>query len=401
MPATEQPNWVKDFRGQIKRQCKQGWLVAPDHGTMRLEVHDKEYGKKQRLSLPFKWSEDDWPEALLLIRQIANAYREGGLDLNAAYRVSQSSKIKIDLDWPNAIDGFRKERSRVSDRTWKQKYLPVMNQVIKLMSGRNKPTNGPDLCDLALSKWEVGTRQRQIMRQSLHGLLRYCVSRKSFKASWMPPVVDDKAVVTKKKRIGYPLTDSQIIRLLESLPDDEVSNKWKFACQLMAVFGLRPEDLRHLHTRNKGKELWSGYEKSKGGRKGETTEARRLYPLLVCDGDENIEWNLLARFQIKEPLPPLGQAGKAGESVGTYLRRKKIWKQLQQEAESEGQQLTAYSFRHRYSAECHARGLQPKQIADSMGHDLETHMNSYARFMSKDLESAFDAANKPKEKVAA
>ena len=28
-----------------------------------------------------------------------------------------------------------------------------------------------------------------------------------------------------------------------------------------------------------------------------------------------------------------------------------------------------------------------------MGHDLETHMNSYARFMSKDLESAFDAAN--------
>ncbi len=75
------------------------------------------------------------------------------------------------------------------------------------------------------------------------------------------------------------------------------------------------------------------------------------------------------------------------------MRRKSVWKQLQQEAESEGQQLTPYSFRHRYSAECHARGLQPKQIADSMGHDLETHMNSYARFMSKDLESAFDAAN--------
>jgi len=28
-------------------------------------------------------------------------------------------------------------------------------------------------------------------------------------------------------------------------------------------------------------------------------------------------------------------------------------------------------------------------------------MNSYARFISKDLESAFDAAKKPKEKVAA
>ena len=207
--------------------------------------------------------------------------------------------------------------------------------------------------------------------------------------------------MTKKKRIGYPLTDSQIIRLLESLPDDEIGNKWKFACQLMAVYGLRPEDLRHLHTRNKGKELWSGYEKSKGGRKGETTEARRLFPLLVSDGDELIDWNLIGRFQIKEPLPSLGKEGKAGESIGTYLRRKLVWKQLQQEADSEGQQLTPYSFRHRFSSEGHARGLQPKQLADSMGHDLETHMNSYARFMSKDLESAFDAANKPKGKVAA
>ncbi len=140
---------------------------------------------------------------------------------------------------------------------------------------------------------------------------------------------------------------------------------------------------------------------SKGGRKGETTEARRLFPLLVSDGDELIDWNLIGRFQIKEPLPSLGKEGKAGESIGTYLRRKLVWKQLQQEAESEGQQLTPYSFRHRFSAEGHARGLQPKQLADSMGHDLETHMNSYARFMSKDLESAFDAANKPKETVAA
>ncbi len=49
----------------------------------------------------------------------------------------------------------------------------------------------------------------------------------------------------------------------------------------------------------------------------------------------------------------------------------------------------------------HARGLRPKQLADSIGHDLGTHMNSYARFMSKDLESAFDAANKGKAKVAA
>jgi len=49
----------------------------------------------------------------------------------------------------------------------------------------------------------------------------------------------------------------QIIRLLESFPDDEAGNKWKFAFQLMATYGLRPEDLRYIHTRNGGKEiLW-------------------------------------------------------------------------------------------------------------------------------------------------
>ena len=70
----------------------------------------------------------------------------------------EATKVKIELDWPDTIEGFREERSRVSDRTWKQKYLPVMNQLIKVMSGKNKPTNGPDLCDKALKKWEVGTR---------------------------------------------------------------------------------------------------------------------------------------------------------------------------------------------------------------------------------------------------
>ena len=32
----------------------------------------------------------------------------------------------------------------------------------------------------------------------------------------------------------------------------------------------------------------------------------------------------------------------------------------------------------------------PKQIADAMGHDLETHLKSYSRFNTKELENAFD-----------
>ena len=56
-------------------------------------------------------------------------------------------------------------------------------------------------------------------------------------------------------------------------------------------------------------------------------------------------------------------------------------------------ELKPYSFSHRYSATGHARGLMPKQIADAMGHSLEVHMGSYARFMTRDLADAFDAVN--------
>ena len=59
----------------------------------------------------------------------------------------------------------------------------------------------------------------------------------------MPPAVTSKDAVEEVKRIGYPLTDAQIIRLLDSFPIDDVGNKWGFAFQCMAVYGLRPENL--------------------------------------------------------------------------------------------------------------------------------------------------------------
>ncbi len=78
----------------------------------------------------------------------------------------------------------------------------------------------------------------------------------------------------------------------------------------MAFYGLRPEDLRSIHTRNGCQELWTNYEKSKGGKRGAKTEVRRLYPLLVHDIDGVINWHLKEQLAIFEKegvnqLPPL------------------------------------------------------------------------------------------------
>tara|TARA_R100000655_G_scaffold20074_1_gene41592 strand:- start:199 stop:891 length:693 start_codon:yes stop_codon:yes gene_type:complete len=230
------------------------------------------------------------------------------------------------------------------------------------------------------------------MSQSLNGLLKFAVWRKNYPHCWLPS--SEPETVTTEKRVGYPLTDSQILRLIESLPKGPVHERWKFAIQLLAVYGLRPEDLRYLVTRNKGRELWSMYRKSKGGSKGQKTEPRRLYPLLVYDIDGPIEWNLLDRLHAGENLPSLGKEGKASHAVKTYLNRRATWNAIKEEAQKEHQVLTPYSFRHRFSAEGHARGGVAKVIADGMGHVIDTHLSSYARFASRNMEQAFDDMNK-------
>ncbi len=44
----------------------------------------------------------------------------------------------------------------------------------------------------------------------------------NYELIWLPQVVTDKDAVAEKKRIGQPLTDAQILRLLDSFPEDEI-----------------------------------------------------------------------------------------------------------------------------------------------------------------------------------
>ena len=69
---------------------------------------------------------------------------------------------------------------------------------------------------------------------------------------------------------------------------------------------------------------------------------------------------------------------------------------IESEAKQEREVLTPYSFRHRFAYYGHHRPQEdgmyrsPKKIAEAMGHEYETHLLSYARFNTKDLEKSFD-----------
>jgi integrase len=222
--------------------------------------------------------------------------------------------------------------------------------------------------------------------------LNYAVLRLKFPRCWQPPSKLSHHVGAdphgKRKRVGYPLSDGQILRLLDHLPESDQYHRWRFGLQLMAVYGLRPEELRYLKVRQG--QLWCLYQK-KGG--GGQTEPRPLYPLPVRDLDGTpVEWNLQLRLQAGESLPPLGQPGHAGEALITFLRRVPAWRALRDEVDAMGETLVPYSFRHRYAAEAHRLGLTVKDIATAMGHSVEAHLRSYSGFTSTTTASAFAAA---------
>ena len=54
--------------------------------------------------------------------------------------------------------------------------------------------------------------------------------------------------------------------------------------------------------------------------------------------------------------------------------------EFRDEAEHNDEPLTPYSFRHRYAKGMHAANLPLANIAEAMGHTIEVHLKSYARF---------------------
>ena len=197
------------------------------------------------------------------------------------------------------------------------------------------------------------------------------MQRGHLKPIYSPPATLPETL--QPKRVGYPMEDAQILTLLDSLPKGLQHDRRRFAIQLCAVYGLRPEELRHLVVKSgaSGPELWSIYQKSMGGTKGQKTEPRRLHSLLLRDmHGKIINWNLQARIQIREQLPPLNREGEGGQALGTYLLRRDAWKGMQAQAESQGEQLTPYSFRHRYAKGMHAAGIPIANISEAMGQSM-------------------------------
>ena len=388
---TQTDTWVREYRDLLRQSMEEHhqWSVGEHNGSIRLQVKDN--GKKQTRLLPFEWSKKGFSAAIPEIQQIYKRFYDG--NTRQLTRACEEVKVSGDsqVEFSDLVKEFRNFVPNASDQTWNKSYLPVLYKAKELLDRKkHKPVDGEDLMMKALEQWEQGSRQRQIQRRSLNKFLNWAVLRAKLPNCYAPPAIVPE--VRKPKKVGYAFSDQQIISLIEGETDEQ----WKFAYQLMAVYGLRPEELRHLRIMEgtAGKELWSIYRKSKGGNKGERTEPRRLNPLFVKDIDgKPINWKLQQRLEIGEKLPPLGQEGAAGMAILTHIKRRSIYKQIKDEALLIGQHAVPYSFRHRYSKESHANGIPIANIAASMGHSVEVHLDNYSRFAPDGTVDIYAKAN--------
>ena len=226
-------------------------------------------------------------------------------------------------------------------------------------------------------------------RRALQKFLDWAILRGKLPRQYAPVQMKE---TLKKKRIGYALREDQILQLIASEKDP----RWQFNFQLLAVYGLRPEELRFLVIKDgvRGKELWTTYEKSMGGTKGQKTEPRKLAPLLIKDGKGFINWNLQERLEKDEALAPIGLEGKASDALKTRLSRNPVWNKFKKQAEKQKEVLVPYAFRHRYAKIAHSRSVEMnlsiKDIAFVMGHTVEVHQQNYARFMPEDTHAKFE-----------
>ena len=53
---------------------------------------------------------------------------------------------------------------------------------------------------------------------------------------------------------------------------------------------------------------------------------------------------------------------------------------MREDAKRKGEKLTPNSFHHRYAKGLHAANIPIANISEAMGHTIEVHLKSYARF---------------------
>ncbi len=397
------PTWDQVLRAGVIHSLSQrgthgGWSVANHRGRARLNLTQAAAGGRRRqILLPLVWQADQMDAIRDAVLAIHEAH-QGGAPIDQA--VSQAcaptpdeaapelTAVQRHVDWAALIERFRQHKlssGAIKPSTWGNTYAGRMAAIHKAAMAVPPPVNARQLLDrlVAPVKEHPGTRGRQLLVQQTAALLRWSIDNDLLPMHWSPPL--NLAGYVGRRRDARPVTTPlavpHLLEVVASIPDP----RWRLAFQLMAAYGLRPEELQHLEHR--GGRLWCTFEKTTP--KGKT----RPRPLRLLPSDQwAVPWQLESVYE-KQAMPPM-RPGHGAEDLRTYMRRRAVWEELRQRYEAEGEKLVLYSCRHGYAHRAHVIcELPPKVVAAAMGHSVETHLAAYSRWCGDDVvDDAFSKA---------
>jgi len=387
---------VETAHALSRKGCPRGWALTEHRGFARLNITAKAGGGKRRqIQLPIPWHFDNAKKIGAAVCKIYDDFSSGIEPEQAAKTITYTSAGESDartadtqkvnpeqqIDWNALIERYREYKIRtgeIKESTWTRVHRHHMKHVLDAFVSRHPPQSPTQLLDRLTLHWadKPGGRTRQIQVQATAAMLRWAVAQGELGAARWEPPTDLSSFVGRSrsaKAITTPIEVGHILALVRALPDP----RWRLAFQLMAAYGLRPEELQHLQLRD-GR-LWCTYEKVAS--RGKTKP--RALRLLPCD-DWAADWKLADQF-CPSDLPPM-RSGFCGNDIRQYLHRRSLWNQLRQEYEAKGEKLVPYSCRHGYAHRAHVIcDLPPKVVAAAMGHSVQTHLASYSRWCGDDV----------------
>lgn len=384
MSQSNSPKWV----ARLRAACPKGWSVKDSRGSIRLSVRSGAGGANGvSKTLPLAWAADTVADATALITRLHDSV-ENGVDLADALdrelgSATQPKPTSTTL-WPQLLKLFHddlKLTRKLKPVTWRDNYQPFLEYGVVLMGTPGSPVNAAELVTAVVKRWEDNPRSRQKAVAAWKSFLEFAVEDHNLPAaSWT--LTDRKAKRlrgegTARREVAC-LTDLEILELIASLPKTQAGERWANAIKLLALYGLRPEELREdnivvqPHPKTGKPALKCTYLKAAQKRNG---KARWLMPMPLTNADGELEqWNLAGAKAIGQlPLPSLADK----YALRTFLMRQPKWKELIAQYDAIGLWVRPYSFRNAYSVRAHNAGRHNDVVCAAMGHELDSHSSSY------------------------
>lgn len=407
-----------DFRPALKESIKEagiprGWSVSEHRGRVKLRVRQGAGGAAGQWSktLPYAWEIGCIGPVTNELKDLHAAtsgnppksLSEAWLELHPEDATEEPAlgvpTLTGGINWKAIAKAFYRDRQengkRISEKTLALE-RSYCDQAIALLTSAKPPGTPYKLIDGAISSggWSNKPRARQQCVGAITRMLTFAVAHEGLSPEWILPQ-HHKLTLAGNGKPAEPketaiLSDVQILELINSCP----SKEWQNVLLVMAVFGLRPEELLHLTAKTNsatGKlQIWCSYRKAAGGRTTKTaTKPRWLQAVPLQGPDGDVPANNLAG-ELKAGLLPFPPLNTRGEAVSQYLRRLPLWKQWSEHYKARGQWLRPYSFRNAYSVRAHLRGIPGASVAMAMGHSEKTHSEHYVTATEETTAEVFE-----------